>query len=237
MFCPAEAIAPRDISYNAAPDGTYGGATMRLSFTVTLLASLLALSACDGSYVGANKPINPGPTQQESDAVARAAEAEKQAAEARAALLKWHLDSYIHSVTGEQRYGALSVESQNTVSFGFPFEGEQRATLQLRGPLQPAVLILKKALFVCGIPECQLFTAFEPGIGHRFRVRGPDDGSTNYLIFWPESNCLARKLSKADKFSITATFYQEGAKTFNFDVSGLSEWPNMIPPITPGCDD
>lgn len=117
-----------------------------------------------------------------------------------------------------------SVSSSNTVSFSFPYSGEQHATLTLRThPRHGKDLILRieKGQFLCPSYEgCNVLVRFDDHEPATFSAVGPADNSTE-VIFIRNYSRFVEKMVKAKRVRISANVYQEGAPVFEFDVSGF----------------
>lgn len=114
-------------------------------------------------------------------------------------------------------------ESTNTLSFKFPYTGEQHATLSLRKhPRQGSdvLIAIERGQFVCGIDRCNVLVRFDDGDSMRFNAVGPSDHSSTALFITPFDKFYTRML-KAKRVRIEADFYQEGTRMMDFDVSGF----------------
>lgn len=158
---------------------------------------------------------------------------EKEHAEARAAQerarnqqlgLAWNYRESSDQMTGKAIRWAL-VKSKNEVEFDFPYQGRQRASLQLR--VHPrygtdAILSVERGQFNCGIDGCSVRIRFGDGQPQAFSVNEPDDHSTTYLFIQNYTRFMTA-LRKVDTIHIEAPFYQEGNRVFEFAVDGL-DW-------------
>jgi hypothetical protein len=163
---------------------------------------------------------------------ARLAEAEKkrkqEAAEARARAERTRLGlTWIYTTSTDDLSGKpvsiASIRSTNTVSFGFPYQGEQRATLTLRKHPrwgESAYLKIERGQFICRLDDCDLRVVFDSGAVQRFTGSRPSDGSAD-LVFIRNRPRFVSQLQRARSVRIAAEFYQEGERTFSFDVEGL----------------
>lgn len=69
-----------------------------------------------------------------------------------------------------------TVSSINEVQFGFPYQGSQRGTLQLR--IHPkygkdAILSVSRGQFLCGLEGCSVTVRFDEGTPQSYRVSEP----------------------------------------------------------------
>jgi len=117
------------------------------------------------------------------------------------------------------------VKSLNTVNFDFPYSGSQRATLFLRDHPEygkDAILQIEQGQFLCGIDRCRIKVRFGNGPPAAYNANEPADLSTTTL-FIANYTAFLSNLRKVDRVAIEATFYQEGNRVFEFDISGL-QW-------------
>jgi hypothetical protein len=122
---------------------------------------------------------------------------------------------------GRKRSNA-SVDSTNTLSFGFPYQGWQHGTLALRkSPGLDALIRIERGQFICGYPGCSVNVRFDDGPIQRFLASEPDDHSTTTLFLLGNERRFAAQLLKAKAVHIEATFYQEGSQILDFNVEGL----------------
>jgi hypothetical protein len=114
-------------------------------------------------------------------------------------------------------------QSLNQVDFGFPYAGSQNAELSLR--IHPrygkdVILKMQKGQFLCHINDCRVTVRFDNGKIKAYSANGPEDHSSE-TIFIDNYKGFVANLTKAKKLYIEATFFQEGARVFEFDVAGL----------------
>lgn len=114
----------------------------------------------------------------------------------------------------------VSIESDNTQSFGFPYEGAQRATLQIynsgKNTNEYLFFYIKKGQILCR-DGCSLYIKIDNK--QPFLVKGdePTDGSSNYTWFYLSAKNL-RDILGAKKILIQPTIYQNGDPIFEFSV-------------------
>jgi hypothetical protein len=114
----------------------------------------------------------------------------------------------------------VSIESDNTHSFGFPYEGAQRATLQIYNSGENTdeylYFYIKKGQILCR-EHCSLYIKIDnkkPFLAKGFE---PGDGSSNYTWFLLSAESL-RDILGAKKVLIQPTIYQNGDPIFEFSV-------------------
>lgn len=113
--------------------------------------------------------------------------------------------------------------SINTVSFGFPYQGDQHGTLLLRNHPRygkDIIFNIEKGQFLSGIDGCEVLVRFDENKPITFRAVGPEDNSTT-AIFIKGYSQFVKSLKRSKKVKIEAPFYQEGQRVFEFNVEGL----------------
>ena len=116
------------------------------------------------------------------------------------------------------------VLSLNQFSFGFPYQGTQRAKLTLRNHPRygkDVILSIERGQFLCGISSCQLTVRFDDRPPQKYTAVEPADYSTTSLFIRNYSR-FVRNLRRSKKLYIEAKFYQEGSRVFEFEVDGLA---------------
>lgn len=114
-----------------------------------------------------------------------------------------------------------SVSSSNTLTFGSPYDGDQRGTLVVtRGELEGQVsawLTIERGQFACH-QRCTVNVRFDDGPQERWKVAMPEDYSSDKRTI-RSAAAFVDRLSDADQVRIEATFYQEGAQVLRFPVA------------------
>jgi hypothetical protein len=118
------------------------------------------------------------------------------------------------------------VVSSNTVRFGFPYQGETHAALQLRQSPedgQDIMLRVERGQFVSSYTRDFVTIRFDDGPLLKFGIGEPVGGTTGVLFIHDNVNEeFMSDLGKAKSLKIEADFYQEGRRVFEFDVRGLN---------------
>jgi len=158
----------------------------------------------------------------------------------------WAYATATDEITG-QPVPLAKVESTNTVQFGFPYQGEQKATLMLREHPRfgfDIMLYVQRGQFLCRSEHCGVLVRFDQQNPIQWPASPPTDGSTNIIFFKGKLKtppqqiinlggpALLDELRKASELRIAAQFYQEGERTFLFDVAGL-KWTEPTHPLPP----
>jgi hypothetical protein len=136
----------------------------------------------------------------------------------------WHYKQYDDEM-GRGKIKTATIKSVNKVEFGFPYEGAQRATLQLRNHPKSGldlILSIEKGQFACGVYTCPVEIKFDDGKAEKYGGRLPSDNSTDTLFLTNETFFL-EDAKKSKKILVEANFFQEGSFVFRFDSAGL-EW-------------
>lgn len=113
--------------------------------------------------------------------------------------------------------------STNIVNLNFPYQGSQRAKLQVY--IHPqygrnVTLEIQRGQFMCRRDQCSVLVRFDERAPVRYSSIGPSDNSSN-LIFINDYASFLRGLRGAKVVRIEAEFFQQGMKIFEFDVAGL----------------
>jgi hypothetical protein len=125
---------------------------------------------------------------------------------------------------GRGKIRQASSTSINTVSFDFPYEGEQRGRLILRTHPEygkDVILSVERGQFLTGIDGCRVLVRFDESKPIAFWARGAADNSTT-TIFLDGFSKFFSSVSHSKKVVIEAPFYQQGNQVFEFNVEGLN---------------
>lgn len=156
--------------------------------------------------------------------------AEVQAAKAKADRIKaekaslgdWQYSTNDDMATGKKSSSA-TLQSENTLSFGFPYEGSQFARLTLRRHPRygfDAFISINKGQILCNdYTNPYILVRFDDGDMQQFECAEPADNSSTYS-FIRNAAQFERALKKASVAYITLTFYQEGSQALKFKVKG-----------------
>jgi hypothetical protein len=136
----------------------------------------------------------------------------------------WNYGNQTDTMTKKDMRFAI-VKSLNEFEFDFPYQGAQRATLQLR--VHPrygsdVILAIERGQFHCGIDECDVQIRFGEGKPQTFSAGEPADNSSDTLFIRNYARFLTN-LRKVDTVYIEASFFQQGIRVFEFDVRQL-DW-------------
>jgi hypothetical protein len=117
-----------------------------------------------------------------------------------------------------------TINSVNTVTFSFPYQGTQYATLKLQkggGDRSSVCLQLEHANFVSSAP---IHVRFDDGKPQQFEVVQTTDYKSDRVGVVGEGyNRFIKQLRQTKKLRAEATFFQEGTRVFEFDVQGFDK--------------
>lgn len=120
-------------------------------------------------------------------------------------------------------YKIAATTSSNTISLGFPYQGEQHGTLRIvRHPRMGnrVTLDVEKGQFLSSVFGGNVTMRFDDGPPRKFSTRGAADGDST-VIFISDYKGFVANTRKAKTLRIEAQFYQSGLQVFVFDVDGL----------------
>jgi hypothetical protein len=136
---------------------------------------------------------------------------------------KWTYTEDADQMRGTKTKFAM-LESENSLSFGFPYEGGN-ATLILRKRSSDGtnIMLQIKGQFVChSFAGGTIATKFDNGKIQKWGCNEPSDGATGVLFIEGATRFIAN-LKKSKSLIIEAEFYQAGPQQMRFDVAGL-DW-------------
>lgn len=146
-----------------------------------------------------------------------------EAAERQADAGKWSYYSDTDPMAGRPAHTA-SIQSENAVDFGFPYQGSQHATLTLRNHPSyghDVFLRLEQGQILCpSYEDCTVRVRFDDGPAERWTGVGPSDNSTTTVFIRNYSRFLQR-MRNSRVVRIQIEVYQEGAPVFEFRVGGF----------------
>lgn len=116
-------------------------------------------------------------------------------------------------------------QSLNTVNWGFPYNGAQRAELMLRTHPEYGkdiiVSIPKGQFLVRSYEDTKARVRFDEGKARTYSIVGAEDHSSN-IAFFRDYHGFVGKMLKAKKVRISIPVYRQGSPVFEFDVSNFS---------------
>jgi len=140
----------------------------------------------------------------------------------KASLGDWQYSTNEDMATGKKSSSA-TLQSENTLSFGFPYEGSQFAQLTLRRHPRhgfDAFISINEGQILCNdYTNPYILVRFDNGEIQQFECGGTADNSSTYS-FIRNADLFERLLKRASVAYITLTFYQEGSQSLKFKVKG-----------------
>jgi TonB family protein len=156
----------------------------------------------------------------------------------------WRIHETMDSFTNEKDRWA-TVQSLNTFEFAAPYQGQQHATLLFRsdliqGKVTPVFrLFVERGQFLCGSVEiCHVDFKYDNRVFGAWPAKILKDGSTNLIEFgWPYYDmyvsdipiCMVADLQYVNSLAVRAEFFQQGLRTFEFNIEGLKDLAFPMP--------
>ena len=129
----------------------------------------------------------------------------------------------------DEMVGAIysaSTNSKNTLNFSFPYQGAQPTTLELRDHPRwgvSVILSVRRGQFNFSDDEdCGVLIKFDDDV-NTWSCRLPMDGSHDTIFLGRKFEFIS-DAKKSKRLFIEASFYSEGTRVIEFDVSKL-KWP------------
>jgi hypothetical protein len=117
-----------------------------------------------------------------------------------------------------------TIESENTVTFDFPYQGAQHGRLMLRDhPTygHDVIFSIERGQILChSYDDCQVRVRFDEGNPERWNAAGPSDNSTTSVFIRSHSR-FVQKLRAAKVVRLQIPVYQQGEPMFEFQVGGF----------------
>lgn len=155
------------------------------------------------------------------EAKARQERLAKQKAE-REARGEWTYSGYTDDATGK-RAKTASLTSKNSMNFGFPYSGTQYGRFTVRNHPRfgvDAYLQIDKGQLLCNsYSNTTVLVRFDNGAATRYSCGEPADHSSE-TVFIHNVAGLEARMKTAKKMYVTVSVYQEGSRTWEFNVKG-----------------
>lgn len=207
-----------------APNGDLAEANKKLDLANQKIAELeaqLASVKAGASAAGASQAAESAPP---AAALAASSAPIEQPAAVTLNSPQWRYDVAEQQMTGGKRTTA-TVDSTNTVDFGFPYNGSQNARLTLRTDPQygkDVIFGLEKGQILCSSYEgCAVQVRFDEEKPVNFAATAAADHSSN-IVFIDDYPRFLAKMRKAKRVRLSVNIYQQGRPVFEFDVSGFN---------------
>lgn len=152
---------------------------------------------------------------------AREAYLAKAAAE-REARGEWIYSDFTDDATGK-RAKTAKLTSKNSMNFGFPYSGIQYGRFTVRNHPRHGVdayLSIDQGQLLCdNYSNTTVLVRFDNGAATRYACSGPADHSSE-TVFIRNVGGLEAGMKTAKKMYVTISVYQEGQRTWEFNVKG-----------------
>lgn len=135
----------------------------------------------------------------------------------------WSYNESVDEMTEVTNYFA-TCQSINEVDFEFPYEGGSHLSLVVRnmGKKNEVLFFISSGQFNSGIDGQTITLKVDNDEPFKINCYNASDGRTD-VLFANNAEKLLEKIKQAKTLKVQAEFFQEGNKTFNFNVEGL-QW-------------
>ena len=137
---------------------------------------------------------------------------------------EWTYSDYTDDATGK-RAKTASLTSKNSMNFGFPYSGTQYGHFTVRNHPRfgvDAYLQIKKGQLLCSTyNNPNVLVRFDDGPATRYSCGSPSDHSSE-TVFIHNVAGLEAGMKSAKKMYVTVSVYQEGSRTWEFNVKGYN---------------
>lgn len=135
----------------------------------------------------------------------------------------WHYD--VDAMTSNTRNFAFNY-STNKLSFGSPYQGEQRGSLMVRHQSDEGssvMISIEKGQILCtdSYKSCKIKVRFDQNAPEEFDAAGSSDSSSE-MIFIVDTKKFLEKLEKSEKLLVQLTVFHEGSPVLEFNTKGFS---------------
>ncbi|AVQ80897.1 MULTISPECIES: hypothetical protein [unclassified Variovorax] len=138
----------------------------------------------------------------------------------------WNYDSSTDKMTGKKSASAQTV-SDNSLSFGFPYQGVNRGNLIVRQHPQyglDVLITIDKGQMLCSSYDCKVSIKFDDAPPVKFSGSGPADHSSQTIFIEGAAKFIA-SAKKAKKILVQFNAYQNGAPVLEFSTPQPLDWP------------
>jgi hypothetical protein len=184
----------------------------------------------EATYALAHELMNRYPTSPEAKQVApllpeltKAVNEAEEAKLARELADKWSFYSRTDSMTSRAATFA-TIKSENTVNFGFPYQGDQYGTLMIRDHPsygRDVLFFVERGQLLCqSYQDCRIRVRFDEGPPTSWNAVAPEDNDSETIILRNAGRFIGQ-LRKAKLVRLQVAAYQQGAPVFEFEVGGF----------------
>lgn len=136
---------------------------------------------------------------------------------------EWAYHSLTDAVSGKESKQA-SITSNNSFELDFPYQGGTTANIIIRNHPRygkDVIFTISKGQLLCNSYDgCEVSVRFDDKKPFKVHALEPEDNSSETL-FLSGYNKLLKEIRNSKTMIIEATFFQNGARAFEFDVSNL----------------
>lgn len=143
--------------------------------------------------------------------------------EAKAADGKWRYIQSTDPMSKKVTRKAM-LQSENTLSFEFPYQGPQHATLHVRNHPEfgrDVIMSIEKGQILCSPYDCPMRIVFDDGTPVSVQGNSSADHDST-IVFLPNFQRLTRRIAQAKEMRVQVNMFQQGAPTLIFDVTGFN---------------
>lgn len=184
--------------------------------------------ACANVNLANLEKVYPASVSSIKQRIAEIKEAKEEAervAKEKATWGNWQYSSTEDMATGKTSYSA-TLDSENTLNFGFPYAGTQNGRLTLRRHPRygfDAIISIQQGQILCSeYSNPHILIRFDNSSPSRYECAEPADNSSTYT-FIRGADRFVRGMESASIAYVTLTFYQEGSQTLKFKVKGYDQ--------------
>jgi hypothetical protein len=136
-----------------------------------------------------------------------------------AMLLAWIYDDAVNDEMSGKKVKLAAIYSKNILTFGFPYDGKQRAMLKLQAhPRWGKAVSLR--IERGQIISKTVLVRFDDGAPVTFTTAEAESGKPD-IIFINNYPAFVARMKRAQKVRIEFTVYQDGQQVAEFDVAGF----------------
>jgi len=135
---------------------------------------------------------------------------------------KWTYSVTEDPMTSRRTLIAL-IQSENTVSFDFPYQGAQHGTLMIRDHPRygrDVIFCIERGQLLCHSSDCEVQIRFDDDDPFHWNAVGAADNS-NESIFFQNEMRFVKRLRSSRVLRLQVRVYQEGNQIFVFHVGGF----------------
>lgn len=139
----------------------------------------------------------------------------------------WQYESSTDKMTGKKSAEA-QVTSDNGLSFGFPYQGNNKGYLVVRQHPQyglDVILVIDKGQMLCRTYDCTVSVKFDDGKPVTYSGTGPADHSSTSIFLKNKSRFIAGA-KNAKKILVQFNAFHNGSPVLEFSTPQSLQWPS-----------